>query len=77
MPGPRRPDVDIMQAIARMEAELPRGAETTDEQHRHDAFVEISRRHLGERTDLPTSTARGDLASVAMASIRDAEENAR
>jgi hypothetical protein len=32
-------------AIARMAAELPRAAGTTDEQHNLDAFVEICRRY--------------------------------
>jgi hypothetical protein len=58
----------IQAAIERVEKELPRSAETTDEQHRYDAFIELSRRHHARKIER---------AEAAMASIRDADKRFR
>ncbi|MDP9333893.1 MAG: hypothetical protein M3Q30_11395 [Actinomycetota bacterium] len=67
----------VIAAVEKIAAELPRAAEATDEQHHDNAYVEIFRRSLAAQVDLTCKQARADLASVAMASIRNADENAR
>ena len=67
----------VIAAVEKTAAELPRAAEATDEQHYENAFFEIFRRSLDAQVDVTHNPARADLASAAMGSIRNADENAR
>jgi hypothetical protein len=64
----------IEAAIAAVAAELPRAAETTDDQHNHDAFVEMCKRRVAE-VDRLNEAIRADLTSDALQAIRAADES--
>jgi hypothetical protein len=61
----------IEEAIENMADALPRAADTTDEQHHCDAFIEIWRRHGDELEE------EAELAADAMAYIRRVDVEAR
>jgi hypothetical protein len=44
----------VIAALERVAAELPRAAESTDEQHHENAYVEIFRRSLAAQSTSPT-----------------------
>jgi hypothetical protein len=64
----------IEAAIAAVAAELPRAAETTDEHHNLDAFVEICKRRVVE-VDPLNDAIRAELQSEALQVIRRADES--
>jgi hypothetical protein len=67
----------ITEALERVAAAMPRAPETTDEQHDYDAMIELSRWYHAHKAGQPNTGSGADLASQAMATIRNADENAR